>query len=173
MRLEPIIAKRAKENLSAGGGNRKSPLTKSAKAVAKPVDTRKELAKIAGVAPDTIAKRAKEAQKAGGGSGKSGRQKSDKPTDTKKELAKIAGVSHDTIAKAKLVGIDGGDEMPIMIVSQVQTDTIRFSPMLWILNSTPQTPSGPSRLVTPAAWSNRRVDRTGRALPFFGSGPHE
>jgi len=55
-KLEPLIAKRAKANQSAGGGDRKSGSQNSAKAITKPIDTRAELAKLAGVSHDTIAK---------------------------------------------------------------------------------------------------------------------
>jgi hypothetical protein len=56
LKLEPLLRAKACANLSAGGGDRKSPLLKSSKAVDSPVNTRKELAKTAGVSEDTIAK---------------------------------------------------------------------------------------------------------------------
>lgn len=71
LKLEEILTPKAKANLSAGGGDRKSPLTKSAKAVSTPVHVRKEVAKAAGVSEDTIRKskviaaRAPETVKAG------------------------------------------------------------------------------------------------------------
>ena len=57
LKLEPLLRKKAKGNLSAGGGDkksskRKSPLQNSAKAI----NTREELAHIAHVSHDTIAK---------------------------------------------------------------------------------------------------------------------
>ncbi|MCL2215550.1 MAG: hypothetical protein FWB91_00890 [Defluviitaleaceae bacterium] len=52
---EPMIAEKAKKNLSAGGGGKKSGLTKSTKAIEK-VNTRKELADMAGVSRDTYRK---------------------------------------------------------------------------------------------------------------------
>ena len=55
LKLGPLIA--VKVHSSAGGGDRKSPAQKSAKAIASsPVDTRKEIAKAASVSHDTIAK---------------------------------------------------------------------------------------------------------------------
>ena len=61
-----------------------------------PVDTKREVAKVAGLSHDTIAK-AKQ-REAGGAVP----QKSEKPPiDTYKEIANVAGLSHDTIAKAK------------------------------------------------------------------------
>jgi len=63
-----------------------------------PVDTKREVAKVAGLSHDTIAK-AKQ-REAGGAVP----QKSEKPPiDTYKEIAKVAGLSHDTIAKAKKI----------------------------------------------------------------------
>lgn len=56
LKLEPLIAAKAKANLSAGGGDRKSPSPKSAKAVSEPINTREQLAKTAGLSHDTIAK---------------------------------------------------------------------------------------------------------------------
>lgn len=77
------------------------------------VDTKKDLAKIAGMSHDTIARgelalkrkhiiaaKAKENQ----GARTDICQNSDKSSiDTKKELAKIAGVSHDTIARVEKI----------------------------------------------------------------------
>ena len=69
------------------------------------VDTKKELAKIAGVSHDTIARVEKIVQKApeevkeNQGVRTDISQNSVKSVDTQKELAKIAGVSHDTIAR--------------------------------------------------------------------------
>ncbi len=63
--------------------------------------------------------------------------------------------------------LDKAAKTIILMALKVRTDTIRFSPML-ILNSIPQNPSGPSRPAMPATWSNRRVNRTGRALQFLG-----
>jgi len=57
-KLEPLIKAQAKENCAAGGGDKKtqgSGLQNSANPIM-PIDTRKELAKIAGVSHDTIAK---------------------------------------------------------------------------------------------------------------------
>ena len=56
--LKPLIAARAKKNLSAGGGDRKSPFQKSGKAVDSKTHTDRELAKLAGVSHDTLAKAA-------------------------------------------------------------------------------------------------------------------
>ena len=83
-----------------------------------PIDTRAEVAKIAGVSHDTIARgelalkrkhiiaaKAKKNQACGQG-GVLLCQNSDKASekiDTKKELAKIAGVSHDTIARVEKI----------------------------------------------------------------------
>jgi hypothetical protein len=53
--LEPLIAKKAKENQIAGGGDQKSGHQKSDKPI-RPVETIKEIAKIAGVSHDTIHK---------------------------------------------------------------------------------------------------------------------
>ena len=77
------------------------------------MDTKKELAKIAGVSHDTIARgelalkrkhiiaaKAKENQKRSGGAVP---QKSAEPVETRKELAKIAGVSHDTITRVEKI----------------------------------------------------------------------
>jgi hypothetical protein len=61
LKLEGLIAKKAKANLSSGGGDKKSdeykksPLTKSANPII-PINTRKELAKKADVSEDTIVK---------------------------------------------------------------------------------------------------------------------
>jgi hypothetical protein len=63
LKLEPLIAKKAKANMAAGGGNQKSGLPKSANPI-EPTHTRKEVAKQARVAPDTIAKAKKIAEKA-------------------------------------------------------------------------------------------------------------
>lgn len=56
LRLKPLIAEKARENQATStGGNNPQLLQKSAKAE-KPIDTRSELAEIAGVSHDTIAK---------------------------------------------------------------------------------------------------------------------
>jgi N6-adenosine-specific RNA methylase IME4 len=55
LELEETIAARAKGNQSAGGGDQKSGLQKSAEPI-QPIDTRAELAAIAGVSHDTVAK---------------------------------------------------------------------------------------------------------------------
>lgn len=55
LKLEPLISLRAKENLIASGGDKKSGLQKSVDPIEK-FDTQKELAKIAGVSHDTIHK---------------------------------------------------------------------------------------------------------------------
>ncbi|OOM75118.1 hypothetical protein CLPUN_35550 [Clostridium puniceum] len=60
LKFKPVIEAKAKENLSVVGGdkkseNAKSGLMKSSKAI-EPVNTRKEIAKIAGVSEDTIHK---------------------------------------------------------------------------------------------------------------------
>jgi hypothetical protein len=53
--LKPLLAEQAKENLSAAGGDKtKAPLTNSAKPPS--VNTRKQIAKIAGTSEDTVAK---------------------------------------------------------------------------------------------------------------------
>ncbi|MBM4020190.1 MAG: hypothetical protein FJ288_18035, partial [Planctomycetes bacterium] len=52
LKLEPLVAKRAKENERCGGGSGPSGRQKSDN----PVDTKKELAEVAGVSHDTIAK---------------------------------------------------------------------------------------------------------------------
>jgi hypothetical protein len=54
-KYRPIFVKKAKENLSLGGGNQKSPLPKSANPIS-PISTSDELAKIAGVGHDTYNK---------------------------------------------------------------------------------------------------------------------
>lgn len=57
MRLKPIIQEKAKENLSISGGDRKSENAKSGSQIsAKAIDTRVEIAKLAGVSHDTIDK---------------------------------------------------------------------------------------------------------------------
>lgn len=56
LELEEVFSKKAKENLSKSGGDKKSGLQKSAKAIIDKVDTRKELSKVASVSHDTIAK---------------------------------------------------------------------------------------------------------------------
>ena len=55
-KYRPIIEKKAKENLSKGGGDKKSGLTNSTKAINEPVNTRDKLARIAGVGQDTYYK---------------------------------------------------------------------------------------------------------------------
>jgi hypothetical protein len=56
LKLEPVLKEKAKANLSAGGGDRKSPRQKSGKAVFVVVNTSKEVAAAAKVSHDTIAK---------------------------------------------------------------------------------------------------------------------
>jgi hypothetical protein len=61
LRLEPIIAARAKENQAAAGGDRKSEEAKplcqiSDKAIFEPIDTKREVARAANVSDNTIAK---------------------------------------------------------------------------------------------------------------------
>lgn len=56
LQLEEIYRSKAKENLSKTGGDKKSGLQNSAKPIIDKIDTRSELAKIAGVSHDTIAK---------------------------------------------------------------------------------------------------------------------
>lgn len=68
LQLKPLIEKKAKENLSQGGGDRKSEEYKSgsqnsAKAIAS-IDTREEVAKIAGTSHDTVTKAEKIIDKA-------------------------------------------------------------------------------------------------------------
>lgn len=53
LKLEEVIKVKAKENLSAGGGDRKSPNPKSDNPIEK-VNTNEELAKLAGVGHNTI-----------------------------------------------------------------------------------------------------------------------
>jgi hypothetical protein len=105
LKPEPLLRKEAKEKEY----ERKTTLLKSAKSSAPTVDTRKGLAKAAGVGTDTIAKgkvieaKASEEVKAGGAKSdgeKVVRQKSAEPLETRAELAKAAHVSHDTIARA-------------------------------------------------------------------------
>lgn len=55
-KYRPIIEKKAKENLSKGGGDKKSGLMNSTKAINEPVNTRDKLARIAGVGQDTYYK---------------------------------------------------------------------------------------------------------------------
>jgi hypothetical protein len=60
LKLEPLLKAKGKENLSAGGGDKKSEAYKSgspnsAKAIS-PIDRREELAQAAGVSHDTIGK---------------------------------------------------------------------------------------------------------------------
>ena len=55
LRLEGVIAARAKANQSAGGGDQKSGCQISDKAI-EPIDTKREIAKAAGVSHDTVAK---------------------------------------------------------------------------------------------------------------------
>jgi hypothetical protein len=52
LKLEPLLRVKGKENQSQGGGGGKAGCQKSDK----PVDTKKELARTAGVSHDTIAK---------------------------------------------------------------------------------------------------------------------
>lgn len=56
LQLEDVFKEKAKENLSKTGGDRKSALQISANPIITPIDTRKELAKVAQVSHDTIAK---------------------------------------------------------------------------------------------------------------------
>ncbi len=57
LRLEPIIAERAKENLKTStGGDEPRPLTILSKAGNEPINTRSEIAKAAGVSEGTLAK---------------------------------------------------------------------------------------------------------------------
>lgn len=65
--MAPLLEAKAKANLSAGGGDRKSPCQNSDKAVEVPIDTKKVLAKAAGVSHDTYLKGRKILQ---GGAGK-------------------------------------------------------------------------------------------------------
>jgi phage N-6-adenine-methyltransferase len=53
LRLKPVITEKAKENMSVGG---KQGLQKSDKPCVTPIDTRQELAEIAGLSHDTISK---------------------------------------------------------------------------------------------------------------------
>ena len=55
-KYRPIIEKKAKENLSKGGGDKKSPCQKSDNPIIQKVDTKKELSKIANVSYDTYYK---------------------------------------------------------------------------------------------------------------------
>ena len=55
LELESTIAERAKANQSAGGGDQKSGCQISDKAIS-PIDTKREIAAIAGVSHDTVAK---------------------------------------------------------------------------------------------------------------------
>lgn len=65
LRLEDLFKAKAKENLKTNKDNANNmPLLKSAKAQTQPIDTRKELAKIADVSHDTIAKVKKIEEKA-------------------------------------------------------------------------------------------------------------
>ena len=64
----------------------------------------------------------------------------------------------------RLTDFRGGCRLTVL---KVRTDSKRFSPML-ILNSIPQTPSGPCRPAMPAAWPFARVNRTGRGLQSIG-----
>lgn len=57
LELEPLIAAKAKENIVASGGDRKSASAKSGlPTLAEPIDTREEVAKIAGVSHGTMYK---------------------------------------------------------------------------------------------------------------------
>ncbi len=55
-KLHPVLAGKAKSNQKAGGGDQKSGLVNRPNPIAGPVNTRNELAKIAGVSPNTIRK---------------------------------------------------------------------------------------------------------------------
>ena len=54
LQLEPLLAAKAKQNQVEGGGDKKSGLQKSANPV-ETIDTRQEIAKVAGVSHDTVA----------------------------------------------------------------------------------------------------------------------
>ena len=107
LKRKHIIAAKARENQACGQGG--VLLLENSPKAFDPIDTRAEIAKIAGVSHDTIARgelalkrkhiiaaKAKKNQKRSGGAVP---QKSAEPVETRKELAKIAGVSHDTIAR--------------------------------------------------------------------------
>lgn len=65
LRLKPVIAEKAKEKQAEYHGNQyESGLSQKSVEVQKPIDTQKELAKVAGVSHDTIAKVEKIEQKA-------------------------------------------------------------------------------------------------------------
>ena len=65
LRLKPVIAERAKEKQAEYFGNQyESGLPQKSAEVQKPIETREELAKVAGVSHDTIAKVEKIEQKA-------------------------------------------------------------------------------------------------------------
>jgi len=60
LKLEPLLRKKAKENEAASGGDRKSQKARSGSQISanpiKPMDTREELARVAGVSHDTVTK---------------------------------------------------------------------------------------------------------------------
>lgn len=56
LEYESLFKEKAKENLKLGGGDKKSPLQKSANPITEKINTREEVSKIAGVSHDTIAK---------------------------------------------------------------------------------------------------------------------
>jgi len=63
LKLKPIVAAKAKENLKIYGGNQYAPLENSPN-IQKPIDTRVEIAKTAGVSDNTIARVEKIEEKA-------------------------------------------------------------------------------------------------------------
>lgn len=64
LRLKPVVERKAKANQSLGGGDKKSGCQKTDKAIIAPVDTKKELAAMAGISHDTL-KRAETIMKKG------------------------------------------------------------------------------------------------------------
>lgn len=54
LRLKPVVERKAKANQSLGGGDKKSGCQKTDKAIIAPVDTKKELAAMAGISHDTL-----------------------------------------------------------------------------------------------------------------------
>ena len=108
LKLKPLIAAKAKENLVTHTKNGYKQLCQNSD---NPVDTKKELSKLAGVSHDTISRiekiaaKAKENQQIHGGTapGKTLSQNSAKVIDTRKELSKLAGVSHDTISRIEKI----------------------------------------------------------------------
>jgi len=95
LKLKPLIAAKAKENLVTHTKNGYKQLCQNSD---NPVDTKKELSKLAGVSHDTISRIEKIAAKAkekqcGGQGGILLPQNSAKAIETRKELSKLAGVS--------------------------------------------------------------------------------